>query len=172
MKHDKFQVDWNGLIASRARVAMFSNAMKLLRTLRFIIGLLLLIPTLYLGFLGLIIVWQFPFTSGVIAHAVALSGEEVCIVQTFKGLEPYQVSLFARQPGQKWVWSYLAHQDSRWRSCRIEFQGGRLLVYRGFTLNNTFSLARATDVANDVDPLPADYTPERILAYHNQLFQR
>jgi len=58
-------------------------------------------------FVGRYALDNFPFTSGIAAHARSPSGEEVCIVQTFKGAEPYQVSLYARQSGQPWVWHYL-----------------------------------------------------------------
>lgn len=143
--------------------------MKMPHPVRLIFVFLLAVPALLLG---LFLLPQFPFTSEVIAHAVAPSGEEVCVVQTFKGVEPYQVSLFARRSGQKWAWSYLAHQDNRWRSCRLEFIGDALQVYRGSELNRSFSLKRATDITDDLSPLPAEYTPEMILAHHNQLYQR
>lgn len=144
--------------------------MKALRTIRIVLALVLAIPAIYLGSF---VIPQFPFTSGVIAHAFSPTGEEVCVVQTYKGIaEPYQVSLFARRPGQKWVWSYLAHQDSRWSFCRIEFAGDALCVYRGFQLNRTFSLARTTDLSAALGPLPAEYSPEQILAYHNIAHQR
>src|SRR3954468_21392270 len=73
-----------------------------------------LLPILGVGFLILwYVVANFPFTSGIVARASAPSGEAACVVQTFKGTEPYQVSLYARRPGQPWVWHYLAHQDNR-----------------------------------------------------------
>src|SRR5438094_10044463 len=56
--------------------------------------------------IALLLVWftidNFPFTSGIIAHEFAPSGEEICVVQTFKDVEPYRVSLYARRPGQPW----------------------------------------------------------------------
>lgn len=80
-------------------------------------------------------------TDRTVAHASAASGEEVCVVQTFKDAEPYQVSLYAHKPGSPWVWHYLAHQDCRWRSCRLEFAEGELRVYEGSLLRKKLTLA-------------------------------
>jgi hypothetical protein len=114
---------------------------------------------------------NFPFTPGIVAHDFAPNGDEVCIVQTFKGAEPYQVSLYARRAGQGWVWNYLAHQDERWRNCHIEFAGDSLRVYTGSTLRKTISLAAATKVPPDSDhQLPAEFTPQQILTWHNKKF--
>jgi amino acid transporter len=133
-----------------------------------------LLPILGVGFLILwYVVANFPFTSGIVARASAPSGEEACVVQTFKGTEPYQVSLYARRPGQPWAWHYLAHQDNRWGSCRLEFTGDELRVYADSKLRKTFSLAEATAIPKDPrDQLPANYTPEQILAQHNKFFRQ
>jgi len=122
--------------------------------------------------IAFLLVWfavdNFPFTSGVIAHASSPGGEEACVVQTFKGAEPYQVSLYARRPGEAWMWHYLAHQDDRWRSCRIEFADNQLRVYTGSTLRKSFSVTEATGAPDSAhEELPASYTPEQILAQHN-----
>src|SRR5256885_8172082 len=122
--------------------------------------------------IALLLVWftvdNFPFTSGIIAHEFAPSGEEICIVQTFKDVEPYQVSLYARRPGQPWVWNYLAHQDDRWRNCHVEFDGDALRVYTGSVLRKTFSLADATKLPDNSEyQLPAEFAPQQILARHN-----
>lgn len=122
--------------------------------------------------LTLFAVDNFPFTSGVIAHASSPNGEEACVVQTFKGPEPYQVSLYARRPGQPWVWHYLAHQDDRWRGCHIDFTEGQIRVYTGSTLRKSFLLAEAITVTGDPhDELPSNYTPEQILAKHNAYYR-
>jgi hypothetical protein len=133
------------------------------------VGFVSLLPLLGIS---LLLVWfaidNFPFTSGVIAHASSPAGEEACVVQTFKGAEPYQVSLYARRTGQSWMWHYLAHQDDRWRSCHLEFVGDQLRVYTGSTLRKSFSVPDATtrpDAAHE--ELPASYTPEQISAQHN-----
>jgi len=131
-----------------------------------------LLPLLGVGCLVLLFgLGNFPFTSGVVAHASAVTGEEVCVVQTFKGAEPYQVSLYAHKPGTPWVWHYLAHQDNRWRTCRIEFLGDNLLVYEGSSVRKTLSLAEATALPPDArEELPASYTPKEILEHHNAQF--
>src|SRR3954451_8549132 len=77
---------------------------------------------------------NFPFSSSIVAQTATLSGYDICVVQTFKDLEPYQVSYYARRAGGPWVWHYLAHQDDRWRSCRVEVSGDTLRIYRGSTL--------------------------------------
>jgi hypothetical protein len=125
-----------------------------------------------LAVIAFLLVWfavdNFPFTSGVIAHTSSPTGEEACVVQTFKGAEPYQVSLYARRPGQAWMWHYLAHQDDRWRSCHVEFVGDQLRVYTGSTLRKTFLVADATTRPDSApEELPASYTPEQISAQHN-----
>ena len=127
--------------------------------------------------IALLLIWftadNFPFTSGVVAHTSSPNGEEVCVVQTFKSVEPYQVSLYARRHGQPWVWHYLAHQDSRWRSCKIDFAEGQIRVYRGSVLRRRYSVAEAVTVTgNPHDELPATYTPEQILARHNAYYHR
>jgi hypothetical protein len=116
---------------------------------------------------------NFPFTSGIVAHDFAANGDEICIVQTFNDAEPYQVSLYARRTGQVWVWNYLAHQDERWRNCHTEFAGDSLRVYTGSTLRKTISLAAATKISSDPEgQLPAEFTPQQILAWHNKKFSR
>jgi hypothetical protein len=132
-----------------------------------------LLPILGIGCLILCyVVANFPFTSGVIAHGSAPGGEEACVVQTFKGTEPYQVSLYVRRPGEPWVWHYLAHQDNRWWNCRLEFARDELRVYTGFTLRKTFSLAEATVLPKDPQyQLPANYTPQQILAKHDEYYR-
>jgi hypothetical protein len=116
---------------------------------------------------------NFPFTSGVIAHTSLPTGEEVCVVQTFKGAEPYQVSLYARRPGQPWVWHYLAHQDDRWRGCHIDFSDGQIRVYTGSNLRDSLSVAEAFTLTGDPrKQLPPAYTPEQILAQHNAKYRR
>jgi hypothetical protein len=116
---------------------------------------------------------NFPFTSGVIAHVSLPTGEEVCVVQTFKGAEPYQVSLYARRLGQPWVGHYLAHQDDRWRSCHIDFADGQIHVYKGSTLRESLSVAEAFALPSDPrNQLPPAYTPEQILAEHNAKHRR
>ena len=133
------------------------------------VGFVALLPLLGISFLLLwFTVANFPFTSGVIAHASSPVGEEACVVQTFKGAEPYQVSLYARRPGQPWRWHYLAHEDNRWWNCRIEFADGQLRVYTGSTLRKSFSVAEATSKADSAhEELPTSFTPEQILAQHN-----
>lgn len=142
------------------------------RIFRFGLAGILALPSL---FIALLVAWftinNFPFTSGIVAQDLAPNGDEICIVQTFKGAEPYQVSLYVRRPGQPWVWNYLAHQDDRWRNCHAEFAGDSLRVYTGSTLRKTFSLAAATKVPADSEyQLPAEFTPQQILAWHNKKF--
>lgn len=115
---------------------------------------------------------NFPFTSGIVAHAHGVGGEQVCIVQTFKGAEPYQVSLYARQSGQPWVWHYLAHQDDRWRSCRVHFTSTEILVYQGSKLE--IRLPKSKAFAFPTDPsrmLPTTHLPAQILEHSNQHYR-
>jgi hypothetical protein len=132
-----------------------------------------LLPVLAVGSVfGMFTVANFPFTSGVIAHGSSPSGNEACVVQTFKGTEPYQVSLYARQSGQPWRWHYLAHQDNRWSNCRIEFGDAVLRVFTGSTLRKTFPIpAAVTGSDSDDHGFPASYTPEQILAEHNARYK-
>jgi hypothetical protein len=137
------------------------------------VALVSLLPLLAIGS---VFAWyaaaNFPFTSGVIAHASSPTGTEGCVVQTFKGAEPYQVSLYARQSGQPWRWHYLAHQDNRWTDCRIEFRDAELRVYTGSILRKTFPIPAAVTVSDSDDHgFPASYTPEQILAQHNARYK-
>jgi hypothetical protein len=137
------------------------------------LGIVSLLPLLAVGaVLGWYVVPNFPFTSGVIAHGSSPNGIEACVVQTFKGAEPYQVSLYARHAGEPWRWHYLAHQDNRWRDCRIEFTASELRVYTGSTLRKSFPIT-ATVAASDSDDhgFPANYIPEQILAEHNARYK-
>jgi len=146
------------------------------KTFRFVLASILAIPFLLIAIL---VTWfaidNFPFTSGIVAVSFSPNGDEICIVQTFKDAEPYQVSLYARRTGQPWVWNYLAHQDDRWRNGHTEFDGDSLRIYTGSALRKTFSLAAATKVpahfASDADyQLPANFTPQQVLAWHNKKF--
>jgi len=106
------------------------NARKKSQTTR---RLLVFLPLLLLVF-GLVIYsyYNFPFTSGVIA-SMTDGDTDLCVVQVFKGYEPYQVCFLVRKAGSGWREYYLAHQDSRWRSCRIAVDSSRQVatVYRG-----------------------------------------
>ena len=153
-----------------------STIKKLL--LRGVFGVSLL-PFIYLSlFVVSAVADNAPFTSGVIASGVAPTGQQVCVIQTFKGWEPYQVSLYARTPNQPWIWHYLAHQDDRWRSCRVEFTGLELEIYTESKLRKKFALADITTLPKERQEyrwdslLPADYTPEKILARHNEFFHQ
>jgi hypothetical protein len=133
------------------------------------------LPTLGIAALTLLfIAGSYPFKSGIVAVASAPGGEEVCIVQTYKGAEPYQVSLYARKPGGPWVWHYLEHQDFHWQDCRIEFVGTEMRIYEGGDLRRTLSLAEATTPLphDSGDDLPSNYTPEQILQHHNEEFRQ
>lgn len=138
------------------------------------LAVVLLAPLVFvLSLLAWFAAANFPFTSGVIVEASAPTGEQACVVQTFKGAEPYQVSIYVRRANGPWTWHYLAHQDTRWRRCRIEFEGDALRVYTGARLRKTFSLAEAAlrpwDAGYD---LPASYTPRQIAAHHNEHFRK
>lgn len=123
--------------------------------------------------ISLFVAANFPFTSGIIADVSAPTGEEVCVVQTFKGAEPYQVSLYARAPRSPWVWHYLAHQDDRWRNCHVEFVGTELRVYNGDELRKALPLAEATAPPQyPREELPSNYTPKQILQHHNKKFRQ
>jgi hypothetical protein len=156
-------------VFTRRRIKTGSPVVK---TLCWTLQVISLLPWLcILFFVGWFAVDNFPFTSGIIAHDSAPTGEEIYIVQTFKGAEPYQVSLYARRPGQPWVWHYLAHQDARWRDCHVEFEGDTLRVSTGSTLRKTFSLAAITVPSENLrDQLPATFTPRQILDDHNKHF--
>ncbi len=132
-----------------------------------------LVPLVFIvHLLGSFAVANFPFTSGVVAHASSPDGVEACVVQTFKGAEPYQVSLYARRDTQAWVWHYLAHQDRRWRTCRIEFADGQLRVYRDSALRRSWSVSDATDMSDSTEyQLPAEFTPPQLAAKHNAQFR-
>lgn len=134
----------------------------------------LLIPVLYFaGLLAWFAVVNFPFTSGVVAQASTATGEQASVVQTFKSAEPYQVSLYVRRPAEPWAWNYLAHQDTRWRTCRIEFAADIVRVYRGDTLVRELSLARATDATiHPGNSLPSQYSAQQLLAHHDRRFRQ
>ncbi len=142
------------------------------RIWRFGLAGILALPSLPLAILASwFTIENFPFTSGIVAHDLAPNGDEICIVQTFKDAEPYQVSLYARRAGQPWIWNYLAHEDGRWRNGHTEFEGDSLRVYTGSTLRKTFSFTAATKIPEVLEyQLPAEFTPQQILAWHNKKF--
>jgi hypothetical protein len=161
-------------IASLWRLRMGKENSRVNRRLWVVVCALSALPLLFVATLVLwFVAANFPFSSGIVAVASAPTGEEVCIVQTFKGAEPYQVSLFARKPEAPWVWHYLAHEDCRWRNGHVEFVGVELRIYDGLELMKTFSLAEATTPPEDArKSLPSTYTPEQILQYHNDRYRR
>lgn len=61
---------------------------------------------------------NYPFHSDVV-YSSSTNGYELCVLQIFKGVEPYQVSLLAKRDKSSWREYYLAHQDNRWKSDRI-----------------------------------------------------
>lgn len=129
----------------------------------FLLGLLML-P--FLGFVALLLwfgVTDFPFTSSVIVHTTAPTGEEVCVIQISDIIE-YSVSLYAHRPGEPWVWHFIDGDDDRWRSGRVEFSGDEVRVYQGSKLRRTIAMSQLTvDESESVRKFPADYTPQRIL---------
>jgi len=132
------------------------------------------IPVLFfLCIFGAFAFSNFPFTSNVVAQASTPGGDGICVVQTFKGAEPYQVSYYARRAGGPWVWHYLAHEDDRWRSCKIEVSGDTLRIYCGTNLRETASIAAATAPPLDLQKqLPRDFSATQILAYHVSHYRR
>jgi hypothetical protein len=135
---------------------------------------LLAIPFICIACLFILFaVCNFPFNSNVLADIVAPNGDQVCVVQTFKGAEPYQVSYYARRPDGPWVWHYLAHQDDRWRACQVEIIGDTMKIYRGSELRKTASLNDVTLPPNDLrEQLPGNYTAMQILSNHSVYYGR
>ena len=124
------------------------------------------------------VVWVGPGRSGVLARGKSPTGQEYCVVQTFKGLtEPYQVSFYVRDASGIWRWNYLEHQDVAWRTATVDFSNGVAHVsHNGATVRdillptNTVDLATVQPGYRD-DYCPSNFTAEDILAFHNKKFK-
>ena len=118
----------------------------------------------FLGLLSWFVILTFPFTSSVIVHAVAPSGEEVCVIQISDIVE-YTISLYAHRPGEPWTAHLIDADDGRWRSGRVEFSGDELRVYQGSRVRRTIPMSQLLrPEGSDSKQFPANYTPEQIVA--------
>lgn len=122
-------------------------------------------------------VWRIgPWRSGVVAHGFGAEGREFCVVQTYKAIvEPFQVSLYERRPGEQWRWHYLEHEDVGWRSATVTFQDGRARVTRNGAPFTEIALAAGslgTETATTAETIscPAHYSVEQVRAFHDDYF--
>lgn len=119
-----------------------------------------------------------PGRSGVLSQGTSPSGQEYCVVQTFKGLvEPYQVSFYIRDTSRVWRWNYLEHEDNAWRSAAVEFTGGNAMVSRnGKPFREIAMPTGIVDIATVsggyVDYYcPPEFTVEDVLRFHNNKYR-
>ena len=132
----------------------------------------------YLSAVVAFVVWVGPARSGILAHGKSPTGQEYCVVQTFKGMvEPYQVSFYVRDSAGVWRWNYLAHQDVAWRSASVDFSNGVAHVSRNGLPFRDISLPTNTVDLSSVQPgyrddyCPSNFTAENILEFHNSKFK-
>lgn len=120
-----------------------------------------------------------PYRSGILSQGISPDGAEYCVVQTYKPLgllaEPYQVSFYRRDVDRIWRWEYLAHQDNAWRDVTVAFRDGKVQVsHRGYPVRE-LSLPTARIDAQTMhegdDYLPASYSAEDVLKWHNTKFK-
>jgi len=119
-----------------------------------------------------------PGKSGILTRGVSPTGQEYCVVQTYKGLaEPYQVSFYVRDSAGLWRWNYLAHQDVAWRSATVDFSNGVACVSRdGLPLRD---IPLPVDIVDLTQVLPgyrdgycpSNFTVENVLEFHNNKFR-
>lgn len=135
-------------------------------------GLLIVAP--YLSVAGCV-VYQMN-QSKILAQGMSPHGLEYCVVQSYNSLtEPFQVSFFIRDPGGVWHWHYLAHQDSDWKSARVEFDGDTARVYRRDELRGEIKIPTlpadpATVDKNRGQHFPASMTVEELFRWHKDKF--
>ena len=120
--------------------------------------------------LGPYFVANFPFTSEIAARAKSKDGTEMCVIQVFKGGEPYQVTFFARKPSSNWESYYLAHQDNRWRNVtiRVDEEKKEALIYKGKKVARTFSLNSSGQSSGSADS--HDWSIETLFRRHRSEF--
>lgn len=83
----------------------------------------------------------FPFTDSIVTQGIADDGTEVYVIQAYYNLnEPYRVGLYARYPGGNWRYSYLGHEDPRWREATLEFHQNQVSVFNRGELRETYIL--------------------------------
>ncbi len=133
----------------------------------------------YLLAIGFHVITVGPYKSGVLAQGNSPSGSEYCVVQTYKAFgligEPYQVSFYMRDTDRVWRWQYLAHQDNAWRDLIVTFNGSKARVsHRGYPVRElplpTGSMHPMT-MREGEDYLPASYSVEDVLKWHNTKFK-
>lgn len=112
-------------------------------------------------------------SSGIVTSASGPRGEEFHVIQTYKGIgEPYQVTLFARNPGQKWTRTYLAHQDWSWSGCKIEVTGDSVILRGGDEKERTYSIKHLTESVELLSTgMAAEYTPDQLAERHNEIYR-
>lgn len=114
-----------------------------------------------------IALFNFPFTSTVVAQKKAESGTEVCIVQRFKDLsEPYQVSLYAKHPGGNWRWHYMDHEADRLRYVSITIEGNTASIYEGRKLRSTWAVDEETLTDKEAGYFPGEWNCQKINQEH------
>jgi hypothetical protein len=119
-----------------------------------------------------------PGRSAILTEGMSPSGQEYCVVQTFKDLlEPYQVSFYLRDTEGMWRWYYLEHEDSAWRSASVRFAGSKAIVSRNGKPFREVSIptdpADATSVPAGYreQDCPANFSVQDVFAFHNERYQ-
>ncbi|MEL6780062.1 MAG: hypothetical protein AAFO06_22745 [Cyanobacteria bacterium J06597_16] len=121
---------------------------------------------IFLFFLLAVLV-DFPFTSGIVARGKSSDGVEACIVQYYKNTaEPYQVSFYAKYPGEEWRRHYLAHESGRWRNATIKFESTNALIYKDKKLNRTIPIDKQSLTNEQAGALPGKWDCQQLNQAH------
>ena len=83
-----------------------------------------------------------PGGDGIVIQRELPEGTQILVSQEFHSFgEPYQVDLYFKEPGKKWGWCYLDHQDTRWRKAKIEYDASsdEVRIWKGNNLRGIWS---------------------------------
>ncbi|MCD8534913.1 MAG: hypothetical protein LR011_09035 [Verrucomicrobia bacterium] len=118
-----------------------------------------------------------PGQSGLLASGTTPEGREYCVVQTFKSwIEPYQVSLYARDETGLWHWKYLEHEANSWQPVEVTFAEGKAQVFSKGALAGEVDLPSQTVDLDSILPgyrdhyISSDASIEDLVHLHNKKY--
>jgi hypothetical protein len=113
-------------------------------------AILTVAAVVFVGVFGVVFYYLGPGGTGVLSRLTLPDGSEFRLIQRYNySTEPYTIDFFFRLPNAPWGWCYIDHQDNRWRTGRLQFNGAKkaVEVYCGadlraeyFTDRHTFAL--------------------------------
>lgn len=105
-----------------------------------------------------------PGSDGIVTERRLPDGTSLMVVQKYSsGDLGYEVGFYYKEPGAEWAWCYLDHEDSSWRTGRIDYNPSTdvVTIWKGSVLRGQWNRQKKEYSRPDVPgwdtPAPENY---------------